>query len=67
MATMCDRPVADPVPAAHGSPALAPLPAFAKRGHRAHPHSHTELTAEASKEPERPDATQRLDVLRLAT
>jgi len=63
MATMCDRPVTDPVPAAHGSPALTLLPPFPERGPRADPHSQTELAAEATKEPERADATQRLDVL----
>jgi hypothetical protein len=60
---MCDRPVTDPVPAAHDSPALTLLPPFPERGDRARPHSQTELTAEATEEPERTDATQRLDVL----
>jgi hypothetical protein len=63
VALMCDRPVTDPVPAAHDSPALTLLPPFPERGDRARPHSQTELTAEATEEPERTDATQRLDVL----
>jgi len=63
MATMCHRPIANPVPVGHRGRGLAVLPPLAEGGRRAYTHSQTELTAEATKEPERTDAPQRLDVL----
>jgi hypothetical protein len=67
LASMCHRRVAKPVSASRGRSSLARLPPFDQLGQRIRAHTQTELTAEATQEPDWTDAAKRFDVLRFAT
>jgi len=64
---MCHCRVAKSVSASRGGSSLAMLPPFAQLGQRIRAHSQTELTAEATQEPDWTDAAKWFDVLRFAT